>query len=126
MDKEITADERRIIEVLEKKGWNRTEQGKQLGTANLAYDNGKMSLELQQDYGKREIILSLVTPDGMTQDLFVAYGTKLDPVLDAVVGFQDDVTPENFQENVRLLLKACPQIYVQEDEDSEPRLLTPD
>jgi hypothetical protein len=125
-EKAAKQDEKRIIEVLEKHGWQKTDQGQALGTASLTHDNGKMTLGVEQEYGEQELILSLTDPDGLGQEFFVEYGDHLDKVLRVIAGFQDTVTPKNFRDKARELLGTGVEVYVQDGEDDEPKLLTPD
>lgn len=119
-------DEKRIVERLEGAGWQLAEGAETLGTADLTYDNGNISIEVSQEFGKRELILTLVAPDGRELTVYPVYGDRLEATLDAIIGFQDRVEPGNFQDVLRELIAACPEVYYQEGEDEEPRRLTID
>jgi hypothetical protein len=96
----------------------------QLGTASLTHDAPGMRLHVEQEYGERELIVTLAAPDGKELTLFIDYDDRLDEVLESVIASQDRITSENFREHARLWLAVCPTIYVQQDEDAEPRLLS--
>ena len=126
MTEEAEQDEERIIEVLEAAGWKKTDQGRALGTASLFYDNGMMSLQVEQEFGETELILSLTAPDGLTQVLFISYDDSLESVLSVITGFQNEINPDNFRDKIRQLVNTNCAVYVQDEEDEEPKLLTPD
>ena len=126
MTEEAEQDEERIIEVLEAAGWKKTDQGRALGTASLFYDNGMMSLQVEQEFGETELILSLTAPNGLTQVLFISYDDSLESVLSVITGFQNEINPDNFRDKIRQLVNTNCAVYVQDEEDEEPKLLTPD
>ncbi|MGW2474178.1 hypothetical protein [Streptomyces sp. NPDC001665] len=113
-----------IIAHLKSSGWNMAAGAERLGRAALEYDNGHMLLEVEQDYDRRELTFSLTSPTGGGLTLYPVYGDALDSTLNALVGFQDRITPKNFQTTLSELVAVCPAVYFQESEDSEPRLLT--
>ena len=117
-------DEKRIIQRLKKAGWNLAEGADTLGTADLVYDNGHMVIEVSQELEKQELLLTLTASDGHEVTVYPVYGDQLGATLDAIVGFQDRIRPDNFHDMLRELVVACPKIYYQEGEDDEPRLLT--
>jgi hypothetical protein len=121
-------DKDTIIRTLEAAGWSRTSGGATMDLAILFYDNGSITLRAEQDDDddERELILELTKPDG-TLVLYADHGegNNLDALLKALVGSQDDITGENFQDHVRRWLQACPDIYYQEDEDADPQRLDP-
>ncbi len=94
-----------------------------LDLASLFYDNGRMVAEVEHHYERQELLLMLTSPDGRQVTVYPVYGDSLETTLDAIVGFQDRVTPDNFQEMLGELVAVCPEVYVQEGEDDEPRLL---
>jgi|GEM_PF-4182381 len=116
----------RIVARLRSAGWDMADGAVLLGRAALAYDNGQVVAELEQDDQRRELIFSLTAPDGRGLTVYPVYGDRLEATLDAVVGFQDRVTAENLPEVLGELVMACPEVYLQEGEDDEPRLLTPE
>lgn len=126
MKQEFEQDERQILEVLGGAGWERTEQSLSLGTASLLHDNGAMVLEVEQEYGQRELLISITSPDGSALTLFADYGDHLGDLLESIIESQDTIGPDDFQDHVRRWLAACPTIYYQQDEDSEPKRLTAD
>lgn len=119
-------DEKRIIERLKSAGWDLAEGAEMFGTANLTYDNGNIVIEVGQEFQKRELLVTLATPDGREITVYPVYGERLEATLDAIVGFQDRVNSDNFQDVLRELVAACPEVYYQEGEDDEPHLLTID
>jgi len=122
---EVEQDEGRILALLGTAGWERSAQSLQLGTASLAYDNGAMLIEVEQDYGRRELIITLTAPSGLGLTLFADYGDGLVALLEAIVADQDALTTGNVHDHIRRWLTACPDLYWQQDEDGEPRRLTP-
>ncbi len=95
-----------------------------LNRAALVHDNGQLVIEVEQDHERRELLLSLTSPDGRSVTVYPVYGDALEATLGAIVGFQDRITPNNFRDALRELISVCPEVYVQEDEDDEPRILT--
>ncbi|WP_435599545.1 hypothetical protein [Streptomyces anulatus] len=127
LEKELhKEDETRIISRLKSSGWIMAAGAETLGRAALTHDNGRIVIELEQDNEQREMILSLTSPNGRGVTVYPVYGNSLESTLDVLVSFQDRITPENFQEMIMELVTACPEVYIQEDEDGEPRLLTAD
>ncbi|MGW3567077.1 hypothetical protein ACWDSL_24955 [Streptomyces sp. NPDC000941] len=116
-------NERRVLERLREAGWDMAEGASTLDLASLFYDNGRMVAEVEHHYERQELLLTLTSPDGRQVTVYPVYGDSLETTLDAIVGFQDRVTPDNFQEMLGELVAACPEVYVQEGEDDEPRLL---
>ncbi|MEV8115384.1 hypothetical protein [Streptomyces xiamenensis] len=114
----------RIIEYLKSAGWNMAEGAQILNRAALAHDNGQILIEVEQDHERRELLVSLTSPEGRGVIVYPVYGDALDATLGAIVGFQDRIAPHNFQEILKELIVACPEVYVQEGEDDDPRLLT--
>jgi hypothetical protein len=114
----------RIIERLMGAGWEMAEGAATLNRAYLIYDNGHMNIELEQDRKRRELLLTLAAPDGRDVTVYPVYGDSLDAVLEAVIDFQERVNPQNFRDMILELVAVCPEVYVQEGEDDEPRLLT--
>ncbi|MFG1951405.1 hypothetical protein [Micromonospora sp. NPDC048830] len=119
-------DKRRIIERLTSAGWKMAEGATILNRASLVYESEQLSLEVTQDDQYRELLLTLVSADGGELTVFPAYGERLDATLEAIIGFQDRISPDNFQDMLRELVAACPEVYFQTEEDDEPRLLTAD
>ncbi|MEV7656872.1 hypothetical protein AB0O39_22140 [Streptomyces anulatus] len=127
LEKELhKEDETRIISRLKSSGWIMAAGAETLGRAALTYENGRIVIELEQDNEQREMVLSLTSPDGRGVTVYPVYGNSLESTLDVLVSFQDRITPENFQEMLMELVTACPEVYIQEDEDGDPRLLTAD
>ncbi|KAK1177591.1 hypothetical protein B7755_005055 [Streptomyces sp. NBS 14/10] len=116
-------NERRVLERLREAGWDMAEGASTLDLASLFYDNGRMVAEVEHHYERQELLLTLTSPDGRQVTVYPVYGDSLETTLDSIVGFQDRVTPDNFQEVLGELVAACPEVYVQEGEDDEPRLL---
>jgi hypothetical protein len=125
-DEEFKKDQQTIIQTLEGAGWSKTERGESMGAASLVYDNGAAELGVDQYYGELELAITVASPDGREVNLFAEYGDDLEPLLQALIASQRDITPENFRDHVRRWLQACPDIYYQEDEDAEPQKLTPE
>ncbi|WP_405622262.1 hypothetical protein [Streptomyces sp. NBC_01508] len=124
-DRDLHASEAgRIIVRLKAAGWDMADGAETLGLASMTYHNGRMLIELEQDYEQRELLFTLESPDGRGTTVYPVYGDSLEATLDAVIGFQDRVGPENFQEILKELVVACSEVYVQEGDDSEARLLT--
>lgn len=117
-------EKKRIVERLKLAGWDMAEGAVTLDRAALVYDNGQITIEVEQDYDRHELLLTLASPDGREITVYPVYGDSLEATLDAIVSFQDRVTAENFQDILRELVVTCPEVYIQEDEDDEPRLLT--
>jgi hypothetical protein len=121
-----TQDKNRIIERLKEAGWDMAPGAVTLDRAALIYDNSNMAIEVTQDHELRELLLTLTTPEGGELTVFPAYGDHLEETLNAIVGFQDRINAENFHDMLRELVAACPEVYFQEGEDDEARLLTPE
>ncbi|MFI7277580.1 hypothetical protein [Streptomyces sp. NPDC049879] len=117
-------ESRRVVERLTGAGWELAEGAARLGRAALVHDNGRMAIEVERTFDERELSLHLLSPDGRAVTLFPVYGDSLEGTLDAIVGFQDRVSPEDFHGMVEAVVVACPEVYLQEGEDDEPRLLT--
>ncbi|MFF6883284.1 hypothetical protein ACFY9F_08845 [Streptomyces sp. NPDC012421] len=117
-------NEKRMIARLKEAGWGIAEGAATLDLASLFYDNGRMVIEVEHHYERGELLLTLISPMGLQVTVYPVYGDSLERTLDAIVGFQDRVTSENFQEALSELVSACPEVYVQKGEDDEPRLLT--
>lgn len=122
----VEGNMRRVVARLTGAGWGMAEGADVLGRAYLAYDSGRMRIEVEHHYERPELVLSLVAPDGREVTVYPVYGERPDAVLDVVVGFQDRVGPDDFRDAVRELVGVCPEVYVQDGEDAEPRLLTRD
>ncbi|MFR9722589.1 hypothetical protein ACL02R_04335 [Streptomyces sp. MS19] len=112
-----TRESRRVVERLTGAGWELAEEAARLGRAALVYDNGRA-------FDERELSLHLLSPDGRAVAFFPVYGGSLEGTLDAIVRFQDRVSPEDFHGMAEAVVAACPEACLQEGEDDEPRLLT--
>ncbi|MBH5333676.1 hypothetical protein IHE55_02185 [Streptomyces pactum] len=117
-------NEARVVERLKNAGWEMADGATTLNLASLVYDNGHMAIEVEHHYERLELRLTLASPDGREVTVYPVYGESLDSTLDAIVGFQDRVAPENFHDVLGELVAACPEVYAQEGEDDEPHLLT--
>ncbi|MCG7527755.1 hypothetical protein MHW47_25365 [Streptomyces sp. OfavH-34-F] len=117
-------DRNHIIDRLKSAGWKMAAGAERLGRAALEYDNGQMLLEVEQDFERRELTFSLTSPSGEGLTVYPVYGDALEPTLDALTGFQTRITPENFRITLIELVEACPEVYMQDGEDGELRLLS--
>ncbi|MFC7326717.1 hypothetical protein [Marinactinospora rubrisoli] len=118
-------DRRLVVERLEAAGWEMAVGAVTLSRAALTYPRGRMVLEIERHHERPELLFNLVDPRGGELTVFPVYGDRLADTLDAIVGFQDRIGPDDYREVLRELVAACPEVYVQADEDDEPRLLIP-
>lgn len=115
--------EKRLTEA----GWSGA-RNEELGAPSLTYDNGSMTIAVEQEYGERELIVTMTAPSGMALTLYPVYGDELDATLEVIIEWSGKLSEDTFQQFVRALVRACPKVYsrVDDDEDSEPVLLTDD
>jgi hypothetical protein len=120
------SDARRLVDRLEQAGWQGAEESREYDPASMRYSNGRFFLEVQAEPGEHELVVELSDRHAHGVTLYVVYDDSLDAFLDALVVSQDEIDAENFRDHVRTWLRVCPRIYTQQDEDSEPQLLTLD
>jgi hypothetical protein len=121
----------KIIDTLSKAGWQPTanqeiiERGEWFDhEASMQYLNDSMILLAEYSAERDAIDLSIDEILGPGLRLQVYFEDKLDETLDAIVGFQDAIDPDNFQFHVRALVRVCPEVHAADGEDDELWILT--
>lgn len=79
--------------------------------ASFEYSNPAMTLRLDFICEDPRVILYLDSPEGKSLGLVFKCFDDLKPLLDAVVGMQDGISPSTIKENSELLLAACPNMF---------------
>jgi hypothetical protein len=105
-----TQDRDAIIARLQAAGWELTETGDLAGVANLTYDNGNLSLEVDHTRGKdkRSMNVVFIRPDGDEVMILVRFNDDLEEVLRVLVEHQDKVTPPTAKKVLDDLMRVCP------------------
>ena len=100
-----------IIKRLSAAGWHQTIKGEALGRAELEYDNGKISLLVDQGAEHGWLDLSIYDESDEGSDFSLQCPGKLNEVLDLIITFQDKISFDNYKEFLRELVKVA-DVYV--------------
>jgi hypothetical protein len=124
----MTDGEARLRARLVAAGWTATEKGAALGVPSFRYDNGTVTIELEKPGERQELVLTYLVGGGRALTVYPVYGDDegLERTVDAVVEWQDRVDEGSVHEAVRAVVRACPEVYAQVDDEDEPVLLTDD
>ncbi len=122
--KEITEKELEeqstIIQRLTDAGWNQTERGTVFKTANMEYQNKTMQLEVDYGYEKDSFYFLLYDHEGKGVDLIIYFEDKLQQLLDTIISFQDEISPNNYREHIRKILSVCSSTYLDTGDEPVP------
>lgn len=119
----LEQDRKAIRDALIAAGWQVSVRGTFGDRAFLEYNTGKLLLEVQEGSNEnRNRFFSFNISPSFAQGLYlnVHFGddaAKLDEALKLIVSFQDSITPDNFKTYVRKLLKVCPKILLDLEEE---------
>jgi hypothetical protein len=118
----LERDRKTMRDTLLAAGWQVSDRGKFGDRAFLEYNNGKLSLEVEegQNESKNRYFRFIVSP-GFAQGLYLNVhfdddDAKLADALKLIVSFQNEISPSNFKGYVRGLLKVCPKIFLDLEE----------
>jgi hypothetical protein len=109
-----------IIQRLTGAGWKQTERGTVFKTANMEYQNKTMQLEVDYGYEKDSFYFSLYDHEGKGIDLIIYFEDKLKQLLDTVISFQDEISPNNYREYIRRILSVCSSTYLDMGDETVP------
>jgi hypothetical protein len=119
-----------VIEMLTTAGWTGLleddlfERGRLCDPeARMEYQNETVSLEVDYLAETPSIMLSVYGSQGESMNLSIDYEDKLQEILTAIISFQDSISPQNFKEPLRKLLKVCPSTTYIEREDGFVKLI---
>ena len=121
MSKRQLSERALILEKLRAAKWkgtpinDRFEEGyMSFDEASMEYDGPSMSMRLNYHAETGSVYLS-ISSESKAIRLRIDHGDKIEPVLDAIVGFQDKVKPGTFRRYVSELLTICQSIFVNLD-----------
>lgn len=109
-----------LVEMLTAAGWKKTRKGQLFDKAELEYANNQMHLEIE--YGERHDALYLTLADrtGKEIALMIRFEKKLDDIIRTITDFQDKITPSNFREHVRTIVRMGAPVFVDTGEELVP------
>jgi hypothetical protein len=122
-----------IVQRLERAGWTSTHN-------HRLFDDGLwmpyvvemehrapqgLLLQLRLDIAKERIHLAILRNAFQGETLYIDYAACLEALLAVVVRHQETITQANFRDFVRELVRACPETYAAEDEDSPLKRVVP-
>jgi hypothetical protein len=85
--------------------------------ASLEYENGHLQLYLNYIVDDDLIGFGLYEPTGRELHLRVDCDDDITDLLNVITGFQDKISPDNFREHIRQIVRACPETYAIIDEE---------
>jgi len=108
----------RFVEALQAKGWKplpnftgHFDDGLWAEPeAAFEYDNGQITLRCDRYFADPRVILHLDSNDGKTLGL-VFKCPDIEPLLAAIVGLQDSITPQNIKQKSAELYTACSEMF---------------
>jgi hypothetical protein len=80
--------------------------------ASMEYENDSMLLDLEYNAEKKSVYFTISAHTGESIQLVIEYGKKLDELLQTVIDFQDEISPNNYRQFLRRILKVCPSTRV--------------
>jgi hypothetical protein len=109
-----------LVEALTAAGWKRTRKGQLFDKADLEYANNQMHLEVE--YGDRHdsLYLTLADRTGKEIALVIRFEKKLEDTIRTITDFQDKITPSNFREHVRSIVRMGVPVFVDTGEELVP------
>ena len=111
-----------IIKTLTDAGWKKTVKGEALGKADMQYDNGSVTLEVEQASDPGWLDLSVFDRSEDGSDFSLNCSGKLNEVLATIISFQDKVSFDDYKQYLTQLLQVCSEIYVDTGDDFVPLL----
>lgn len=79
--------------------------------ASMEYSNSAMDLRFDFVCQDPRLILYLDSHEGKSLGFVFKCENQLEPLLDAVIGMQDTISPGNLREKSAELLRACPEMF---------------
>lgn len=79
--------------------------------ASMSYSNSQLTLRMDLLFEDPRAILYLDAKGGKSLGLVFKCADRLKPLLDAVVGIQNNVGPGNIKDKSEELLAACPSMF---------------
>ncbi len=109
-----------LVEMLTTAAWKKTRKGQIFDKAELEYANNQMHLEVE--YGDRHdsLYLTLADRTGKEIALVIRFEKKLEDIIRAITDFQDKITPSNFREHVRTIVRMGVPVFVDTGEELVP------
>ncbi len=115
-----------IITMLSAAGWNTSDQNKMFDEGlwtyfevNMDYQNDSVRILLRYEAEKRVIYFSTQDAGGKELTLHIYYEGQLEQLLRLIVGFQDVISGENYNQYVRDIVRLCPSTYAAVGEEGE-------
>jgi hypothetical protein len=102
-----------IINVLSDAGWSVTPTGEMVEAAELEYDNGTFTLQVDHNRVEKPWFnLTMSNAEGIERTFLIEFGNRLDEVLAAIIAHQDDLSEETFASVLDDLYFAAEEIYM--------------
>lgn len=119
LSKKQLQDQTLILESLENAGWVKTDKASVITLAELSYRNEFMTIEVEHNWRRSVIFFRLFSDDG---DIFfmVEYREKLNELLKVFIALQDKISPANYNDYIRKILKLCPNSFLDSGDDLIP------
>src|SRR5262245_16324706 len=118
--KKQQALEESIIKTLTDAGWKKTTKGETFGKADMAYDNGSVTLEVETSWKPGWVNLSIYDRSGDGSDFSMNCPDNLSQLLVAIVSFQDKISFKDYKRFLSQLVGICPKIYVDTGDELVP------
>jgi hypothetical protein len=116
-----------VIDTLAAAGWEGPSQESDFdrglwlpAEASMEYRAKNMTLEAEHSAEQKSLVLLLTADSGADVRLVIKCEDKLESVLKALVGFQDQISPTNFREKLKPLLKICDKVFVDTGDEEVP------
>ena len=107
-----------LVETLEAAGWRGSNFNRNFDQglwsspeASMNYSGGSMSLRLDLLFEDPRMILYLTSKGGKSLGLVFKCEDRQKQLLDAIVGMQDSLTPENVKTKTVDFLAVCPNVF---------------
>lgn len=118
MSEEQLADRETVVKRLKKAGWSGTAFNELFDAgdfiydeASMEYDNRSMLLTVNYTASNATLTLRLEVKSGKQVVLVIEFGDKLKELLELIVSFQKKVSPTNYKDYGRKVLKLCPNTF---------------
>lgn len=115
-----------IVQALTKANWKASDLQKMFETGGFAYyevemtyENGKVRLTIQYPAEQRVIYFRLQTASGKMIALQIRCLNVIKQVLNAIVDFQDRISAANYKDELRSIVRLCPETYTSAGSDEE-------
>lgn len=103
--------DRVIIERLTRSGWRRTDRSEAFGAADLTYRNQYLSLGVLHEWQDDSITFKIIDKNN-TLYLAVYFNDNLPQLLEVISAMQDEISPDNFRDQIGKIIQVCPSVYV--------------